>query len=776
MKLVRFIILIFMLYSQIITAQSGVSATISGFVYDKSSGEALIGASVYIKSLSLGATTNLSGYFVIPNVMAGRQSLIVSYIGYKTETIELNAGGKNKTREILLEPDVFQTREVVIKADSVRTIDKLFEKPISKIELSARQINNVPRVIEADLLRALQTLPGIQSLSDFSSALYIRGGTPDQNLYLIDGSDVYNPEHAFGLFSTFNTNAIKKVELSKGGFGAEYGGRLSSILNVTNLDGNRNRFKGDVSVSLLSASTTLQMPLGSLGSLSGSIRRTYLDQTIAKMVDGIPGYYFYDGNLKAFLDVSPENKIVISFYGGQDKLDYVFDKKAASPIGFKMDWGNTTGSINWKTIFNPELFANFWVTASRFSSYFNFDEVKMKEENEITDLTFKGSLEYYFSGQFNVKFGFEEKNLAGFLADKFSDGSVDISKTRKHYTGYIATNWRPTELWDIETGLRYDYFSSEKDYQNLDPRLSLKYRLNETTNLKFSGGIYHQYVHRIPRLAFTSLWLTSDENYKGSGAYHYIAGIQEELWQFYELEIEGYYKVYRDIYTYNQNSFSDIKADGYDQNNNPVYASTKGLLIRGDGSSVGIEFLLRKDYGAVTGWLGYSLARTEYTTDGLNQGKSYEPRHDRTSTVNFTANIDINKFIDEESGEGVSKWILGLNYVYSTGQPITIPGSAYLAGAMPDFSINATTVSLYPAELNTVRLPAYSRLDFSLTYEKNYGDWILAPYIQVFNLGNRKNVWFIRYKNIVEGNTVSQEITNVNMLPLLPSIGVNIRF
>ncbi|MGE5497899.1 MAG: TonB-dependent receptor plug domain-containing protein, partial [Syntrophothermus sp.] len=564
------------------------------------------------------------------------------------------------------------------------------------------------------------------------------------------------------------------------GFGAEYGGRLSSVLNVTNLDGNRNRFQGDASVSLLSASTTLQMPLGSFGSVSGSIRRTYLDKTLAQFVDEIPDYYFYDGNLKAFFDLGPKHKIIGSFYGGQDKLDFKFDKKAANPVGFQLDWGNTTGSINYKTIINPALFANFWITSSRFSSYFNFDEVHMKEENVIRDLTFKGSLEYYLSKQVNLKFGFEEKNLSGYLSDVFEGGRVDVDKKRTQLTGYFTASWKPNELWDIETGLRYDYFNSDKDYQNLDPRFSAKYRLTETTNLKFSAGVFHQYVHRIPRFAFSSLWLTSDDIYKGSSSEHIIFGVQKEFAQIYELEIEGYYKTYKNVYSFNPNYLTDLVPERYDENNTPVYANSVGLLNRGDGHSLGVELLLRKDYGAITGWVGYSLSRTEVTVDGMNSGRSFIPRHDRTSTVNLLSNIDLFKLYDEifesSSAEGSSKWLLGINFIYASGQPLTIPTSTYIVGTMPDFPLNRTNISLYPTSLNTVRLPYYSRLDLSLTYEKNYGSWTLAPYLQIYNAGNRKNAWFINYKNVIKDNTISQEIKNINMLPLLPSIGVNIKF
>ena len=778
----KFIILFIpVLFSCSTFAQSNGYETVSGFVYDQSTGEALIGANVFIKELNTGATTNLSGYFVIPNVPVGSRLITVSYIGYKSLTKNITVRkNKNDILKFELELAAIQTSEIIVTGDSVRIIDKLFEKPVSKIELNSKQINSIPKIIEADLLRSLQTLPGIQPLSDFSSALYIRGGTPDQNLYMIDGTDVYNPEHAFGLFSTFNTNAIKKIELSKGGFGAEYGGRLSSVLNVTNLDGNRNNFEGDVSISLISASTTIQAPIGSIGSLSGSFRRTYIDQTYAKFVKDIPDYYFYDGNFKAFLDLGEEDKLVISFYGGQDKLDFLFEKDNPNSPGFYYDWGNKTASINWRRIITPELFANFWVTASGFSSNFTFDEINLVEKNVISDYTMKGNLEYYYSENLNFKFGFEWKNLHGEIYQKFPGGLVDASKYRKHYIGFITANWKPSAMWDLEAGLRYDAFLSDADYQNLDPRFSVKYRLTETSNLKFSTGIYHQYLNRIPRLFLSSMWTSADTYTKGSSAYHYILGYQKEIAQIYELEIETYYKRYKDVYSFNQTFLTDVTPSGYNDMNEPIFNDTKGLFNRGNGNSYGLEILLRKDYGPVTGWLGYSLARTENKVDGLNDDEYFVPRQDRTSTINLVTNINLSNFVNTTFGKPIvnsgPRWLLSFNFIYSTGQPITLPGSAYIAAGFPDWGIDKRNVGLYPAKLNTARLPAYSRFDISVTYETTLWGLPVAPYLQIFNVGNRKNVWFIDYRNELMENKVVQEVEAVNMIPILPSIGINIKF
>ena len=248
----------------------GQHATISGFVYDAANGEALIGTNVYLDGTQLGSSTNNSGYYVIPHIPIGRYKLTVHYIGFKIYKQEISLlGGDEKIITVNLQAQDLVLEKVVITDEAIAPAERLFDKQISQFKLSARQLKQIPQVAETDLLRSLQMLPGVLPVSDFSSALYVRGGTPDQNLYLMDGTDVYNPEHAFGLFSTFITDAIKQVELSKGGFGAKYGGRLSSILSVTNLDGNREQFEASGSISLLSVQTTIQMPIGSNGSLTG---------------------------------------------------------------------------------------------------------------------------------------------------------------------------------------------------------------------------------------------------------------------------------------------------------------------------------------------------------------------------------------------------------------------------------------------------------------------------------------------------------------------------
>ncbi|MFH1525176.1 MAG: TonB-dependent receptor [Bacteroidota bacterium] len=758
--------------------------SLSGFVYDISSGEALIGANVYIKELKYGNSTNPIGYFIISDIPTGAYNLICSYIGYRAETISVTVKTGSQTAvDIKLKPEAVQTEAVVVSADSMRTIEKLYAKPISKIVLSPAQINQIPKFIEADLLRALQTMPGITSLSDFSSALYIRGGTPDQNLYMIDGTDVYNPEHAFGIFSTFNTNAIKKVEVSKGGFGAEYGGRLSSVLNVTNLDGNRNNFEGVFNLSLLSASTTLQMPLGSIGSISGSLRRTYIDQTYAKWIDDVPDYYFYDGNVKAFLDLGQKDKLSISFFSGRDDLDFKLDKNSKDSFGFLYNWGNMTSSINWRHIFNPKLFASFWVMGSSFDSKFDLDAVDLYEKNALTDYTLKASLEYYASNDFSLKFGAEQKIFSELYDQDFTEQRVLVESDRQLSTAYLSAMYKPINKLEMEAGLRLNYFNSDTTFFNIAPRFAIKYRLTDYSSIKFAYGIYQQYLNRLQRFFISSIWTTANKFNPVSSSTHYILGYQQEISAVWEFEVETYYKSYKDIHQFNKYVGTDITPSYYDERNRPVYTSTEDIFMAGDGESFGLEILLRKDVGIITGWLSYSWSKTNYVYDEINQANYYVPRHNRTSIVNAVLNTNIGRLLwydDYESS--TSEWKLGVNFIYASGQPLTIPSSAYYTNLLPDWGDiqnpygSSNQYNLYPGAINSFTLPDYIRMDLSLTYEKNYETWTLAPYLQIFNTGNRKNTWFIVYDHDEVDGKIIQTIEKANMLPLLPSIGVNIKF
>ncbi len=771
---------IFLLICRVAYSQLPASGSVSGFVYDDQTGEQLIGANVFLQQTYFGAASNRNGYYSIPKIPPGDYVLICQFIGYKIYSQPIRVANNARLKiDIRLTPTVLETSEVLVVADSVRTSIQLFQKPISKLELSPRQINRMPQVAEADLLRSLQSLPGVMSISDFSSELYVRGGLPDQNLYLVDGADVYNPEHFFGLFSTFNTDAIKAVEISKGGFGAEYGGRLSSVLEVTNLDGNRREFQGKVGISLLSARTTLQVPLGKIGSLSGSLRRTYFDKTIGKTMDDIPDYYFYDGHVKAHFDLSPSNKLTISTYNGKDDLDFDFENASSGDDQrLDYDWGNSTVSLRWTHIFSPALFSNFWVTGSRFRSDFRFELIK--EKNTMDDLTFKGHLEYYHSKNWTTKLGLELKNLRGSLYQEFPGGTVDVARQGKHLASFVQTVWRPTIFWELQLGLREDLFICSRRFHDLAPRFSAKYRLTETVNLKAAAGLYHQYLFRIPRTFFVDIWNNADEFYDRSTARHLILGFQKELRRDLALEVEAYHKQYANVYTLSYFFYADLRPKYFDSQGKPVYKDAEGLFDQGTGHSLGVELLLKKERGPITGWLSCAAGRTEYQIEGVNQNRPFVPRHDRTVSFNFIGSMDLRNLWRQARGQQQHRdrttWQLGLGLVYASGQPITTTSSIYFTNPLPDQQYYHG-YNIYPTAQNSFRLPAYARFDLSLTMERKYRHFTLSPYFQIFNLGNRKNVWFIQYQDeIVDNKKVIQTIDAVTMFPILPTLGVNILF
>jgi hypothetical protein len=476
-----------------------------------------------------------------------------------------------------------------------------------------------------------------------------------------------------------------------------------------------------------------------------------------------------------FLSLDSKNKITISGYGGRDYLNFVFNNKSQEKTGFKYDWGNKTGSIRWTRVFNSRLFANFWVTGSRFSSNFDLGEIApVVEKNQLNDVTLKGNLEYHYSQFLQTKFGFEQKNLHVLYQQDFPNGKVDVDFQPKHYIAYFQTNWRPTAHWDIETGIRYNYFKSNKSYQDIEPRFSAKYRLTETINLKASSGLYKQYLHRIPRTFVSDIWTISNRDHEPSTSQHYILGFQKEVANYYQFEFEAYYKDYQNIHSFNQTFITEIEPGARDENGNPIYTSSRGLFHEGDGNSYGIEILMRKDKGVVTGWLGYSFAKTRVSIKEINKGREYSPRHDRHSIVNLVNKFDIRNFLrmlrKKPLANSKNRWILGINFVYASGQPITIPTAGYIVGVSPNAA--ERYVEFYPSSINRYRLPAYARLDLSLTYQKTYKNWSMEPYLQVFNVGNRKNIWFINYEF---ENGVSN-VKTIQMFPILPTAGINFYF
>lgn len=726
----------------LLICQNVMAATIHGFVKEKDNHEPIIMGNVWIKDSAIGTATNMKGYYVLSALPPGTYEVFFRYIGFETYSEQVTVKQNDDfTLDVELKPEalMMQATEVVAERDK-RELDI---KP-SQISMAMPRLKNVATVAEADLFRAIQMLPGVATLSDFSAGLYIRGGSPDQNLILLDGIDVYNPNHMFGFFSTFNTDAIKSVELLKGGFPAKYGGRLSSVLNVYNKEGNRKEFQGVTRLSILSASTTLEGPWQH-GSWMISGRRTYLDLA-GKLADVDLPYYFYDGHAHINYDVDKNNLVGISLYLGNDVLNL-----SQGSTDIVLNWGNKTFSTQWTHLFNSQLFSHFIFAGSRFDSdaRIDFDEVSFGFLNEVTDIALKGTLTYTPSTRHSIDFGFEMKDLNFKLNYKVLDINYINETTGRYYSLFVQDNFKITPLTIVQSGIRLDHYSAG-EYTRFDPRLSIKRVLTENSHVTASYGRYHQFLNQVQQegMSFADSWFSVDETFEPGIADHYILGYTFDNKQNFSIELEGYYKDYKNIAEYRSYRQADEDYDSMKAAQN---------FLSGKGYAYGGDIYLRNHFWKLEGWFGYSLSWTRKKIDGYNFGNEYYPTYDRRHTI--TAIQDI-RFSD--------KWRLNLAFKYGSGQPYTEAAARYLVMD----PTGRTHSEVLDGEKNAYRLPDYHRFDIGIFHNRKIFGLDSEIFVQLVNVYNHKNVWYRRYQ-VYDDISKREDYT---MIPFLPTAGISINF
>lgn len=767
--------------------------TISGYIKDSASGETLIGATIKLNDGAAGTATNAYGYYSI-SVKEGKYKVQFSYIGYKSKTVFITVN-KDVTLNITLTEAGFLADDVVITGE--REDKNIKSTEMSRIELSGEKIKSLPVIMgEPDILKAITLLPGIKSGGEASTGFYVRGGGPDQNLILMDEAVVYNPSHLFGFVSVFNTDAVKNVDIIKGGMPANFGGRLSSILNVTMREGNNQKFETNGGIGLISSRLTLEGPIQKgKSSFMISGRRSYID-AIAKVVapDRIQGsgYYFYDLNLKANLILSEKDRLFVSGYFGRDIFN--FTSPINKDVRFNFGWGNSTATLRWNRIINPKLFANTSLIYSRYDLFnkFEFGNNGFNVQSNLEDINLKSDFTWYLHPNHNIKFG------ANYVYHTFqpgiatgSIGSTDINQSiRKQYAHegavYILDEWQINQRITLNGGLRgvffnlvgpyvYEEFNNETNlptgnqkvfsagqsiafYPRLEPRLTGNYLINESSSIKVSYTQTYQFLH----LATTSgaqfpvdLWVPSSALVKPQEARQYAIGYFRNLKNnVYESSVEAYYKPMM-----NQIEFKPGANLFFNQN-------LEQEMVFGQGLSYGVEFFLRKKTGRLNGWIGYTWSRTTRQFDELNNGKAYFYRYDRTHDMSLVLSYAINK-----------KWNFNFVFVYGTGQAVTLPKSryAYRIGFdqnnnLPDFAI----IDVYD-EINAFRLPAYHRADVSFNYiHKKTAKWESSWNFSVYNIYNRANPYFIYFIPDITTQTVKASM--VYLFPILPSIQWNFKF
>lgn len=722
---------------------------VSGYVRDSASGETIIGATLRIRGTKRGAVTNKSGYFAL-YVPAGREVFVdITSVGYNPASrgYRLTATEK-RTVSIFMTESKVQGEEVVVQTDKEKELREATQ--VSRVNIQPAQVASIPKAGEQDIFRILQLIPGIQTISEISAGLYVRGGSPDQNLILLDGSTLYNPNHFFGFFSTFNSDAIKDVDLIKGGYPAQFGGRLSAVINVTNKDGDLYRTRGKLSLGLISSRGTIETPIGR-GALTLSGRRTYIDAILSatglqKELE-LPDYYFYDLNGKFTQTLGEHDNIYVSGYGGKDNLQFE-NGGAASTVD--ISWGNEAGTAAWTHLFNEKLFSRFTFNGSHYYSLLQFGlgENSFTFDNQIFDYTLKGDLEYY-SGENNlIKTGFQLSKYDFRLKISAADNppNADIKVDPFYIAGYISDEWKPDERWAVTAGLRLDGITSNGDI-GIDPRLSARYILNEDVTLKASWGIYHQYLKLASNPLFTAfdIWLPVDSTQSASRADQYVLGISTVPFEGFTFEVETYYKYMTNLV--------ELRPQILTGN------SLQDIFFVGSGYSYGVELFLQKQIGELTGWLGYTLAFNKRTFPDINNGKTFPPVYDRRNDMNLVVTYKLS-----------DRWTVGSTFVYATGQSYSQTTAFYNAGE-PEYGGKLVPIQ---GSKNGLRLEPYHRLDLSATYSfPLFSDELNAEFnIDIYNVYNHRNVWFRRI-NTESEPPISED---VRLLPILPTFGIQVKF
>ncbi|SMO44828.1 TonB-dependent receptor [Solitalea koreensis] len=778
---------IFILSSSAAQHQKG-QVTISGTVKDASNGENLIGVSVCIKETGKGGQTNAYGFYSL-SLPPGKYTMVIKYLSYHNfeQSISLSA---NQQLNIELQPEGVQMTEVVVSAAGAKQNVRSMEMGVNKLEI--KSLKNIPALMgEVDIVRSLQLLPGVSTVGEGASGFNVRGGGVDQNLILLDESPVYNSSHLFGFFSVFDPDAVKDVKLIKGGIPAMYGGRLSSILDVRMKEGNDKTFSSSGGIGTVSTRFMVEAPIvKDKGSFVIAGRRSYADLFLKLSPDKDlrnNQAYFYDLSGKMNYTLNENNRIYLSGYFGRDVFN--FNKQ------FQMNWGNGTGTLRWNHVFNSRLFANITGIYSLYDYSLGVPEGANAFDwrSKIINNTLKTDFSYYINSNNKLSFG---SNIIFHLfkpgeAAPSNDSSplnpikIDYQHARES-SAYLDNEQTITSNFSAQYGLRvsmFDYVSGKdgfttyqyegvtgekknavnpqtynkgdliKRYVNLEPRLSLKYELNNDASIKASYNRTTQYLHLISNTSAASpldVWQPTTNNIQPELADQVALGFFKNFNNdVFEASVEGFYKKM-------QNQIDYINGAQLFLNQN-----LEAELLYGDGRAFGLEFFLKKNQGKMTGWMSYTLSKSERKVDGINNNLYYNTKYDKTHNLSLVGMYDLNK-----------RWNLSATFTYSTGVSTTFPNSRYEIG---DIIVPHNTTD----SRNNYRVPAYNRLDVSATLysrvksgRKFNSNWVFS----VYNLYGRKNAYTVYFRQNKDIPTQTEAVRLAILGGAVPSVSYNFNF
>lgn len=768
---------IFLFFSASIHLSAQNKFTVSGIVKDKQTGELLIGASVKLEATNNAVTTNGYGFYSI-TASENNYTISFNYTGYQINSQKINLN-QNIQLIIELQPQLNLLTDVIV---STKKKNENIAKPLMGVEkLSMKEINQLPVLLgEKDVLKSIQLLPGIKSAGEGNSGFYVRGGGSDQNLILLDEAPVYNASHLLGFFSTFNSDAIKDITLYKGGMPAQYGGRLSSVVDIKMKDGNNKDYAVSGGVGLISSRINIEGPIvKSKGSFIISARRTYADMFLKLSPDSVMRgntIYFYDLNAKANYKLGKNDRLFLSGYFGRDVLGF--------GQSFSTDWGNATGTLRWNHIVSNKIFSN---TSLIYSDYSYNIKIQSGTDNfkitsQIQDLNLKQDFDFYINNNNKIKFG------ADIIRHVVSPGRITATSVsniknkeiQNRYSiesaMYVSHELTVNDKLNFIYGLRlsnlscigpgnyyrYDQNGNTLDtihynagqivasYWNLEPRFAASYRLDEISSIKFSYNRNIQNLHLLSNATAatpTDLWLPSTNNVKPEIADQVSLGYFKNFKNDqFEFSVETYYKWLQNQIDYR--SGADLQAND----------NVESELLYGSGRAYGIEFFLKKKFGRFNGWIGYTLSRTEKRFAEINNGNYFPAKQDQAHNISLVGIYKLNE-----------RWTLSGTWVYNTGNAVTFPSGKYY--------VNGQVIFLY-TERNGYRMPAYHRMDLAATWEskknktrKYQSSWTYGLY----NVYGRENAYFIQFK--IDPNNPSKTIAQqTSLFRFVPSVTWNFKF
>lgn len=744
--------------------------TVSGIIRDKKSGETLIGVSVTVtENTNLSTSCNEYGFYSL-SLPAGKYHLVYRYVGYKTDTVSVDLQ-KNIKLDRQLTENTTQLNQVVIIAE--KKADNIKKTNIGAEKLNVKEIEKIPVIFgEKDVLKTIQLLPGVKSAGEGNSGFFVRGGSADQNLILLDEAPVYNASHLLGFFSTFNSDALKDVSIIKGNSSAQYGGRLSSVLDVKMKEGNNQDYDVAGGIGLISSRLSVEGPIQKdKSSFIVSGRRTYADLFLKASEDFKDNkLYFYDLNAKANYRINDKNRIFASGYFGRDVLGF--------GDTFGIDWGNTTATLRWNSIVNPKLFSNTSFIYSKYNYNINLQSggSDFNVNSQIKDWNLKEEFQYYPNAKNSLRFGFNSIYHT-ITPSRFEGDNVTQAEKESRYSlenAVLITN--TTEIsskFNLDYGLRLTSYSIlggdtyniywqgvltdsvvlaqgkfGKTYYNLEPRLQFSYLINPNTSIKGGYARNTQNLHLLGNSNSTTptdQWIGSSYTIKPEISDQYSLGYFKNLKDSkYQLSAEVYYKAMQNQVDYK---------NGADINSNE---DVESQLLFGKGQAYGLELLLKKTQGKFSGWIAYTLSRTERKIDGINNNQWYVARQDRTHDLSFVGMYQLTK-----------SWALSGLFVYNTGNAVTFPGGKYEVE-------NNTT--FYYTDRNGYRMPAYHRFDLGLTYTRSKSENRTSSWnFSIYNAYGRENAYTITFEDDPDQLNRTRAI-QTSLFKWVPSITYNFKF